>query len=307
MVYRLARPPSNLQLQSPLFGVLPGEIRNTIFEYALRQYEDDKEAYPKGSAWYRPGFTALLKSCSALLRTCELAYKEGQEVFFRDLEVAFWFDHGPPNRVGYRGFETFFGRFPPQVYQSLQKVRFFVTMNWLMYSQDLACILRQPVFRPSQLTITIRHPTLKLSRSAVQVRKLWPRYFIGNPELRVLQVEYETFSHWKEEMMLIIQDFKKIKLRVRKEDKRPCTEETEEREGHLSAEGTELKEWIWEHKNMGPYCGDLCLLGAPRLSGAPCPLGALPPLKYVVVRDTWKFVDTPLSDEETQGHAPSAA
>jgi hypothetical protein len=82
---------TNYQLQSPLFGVLPGEIRNDIFALALMSYEDEAATYPKDSYWYRPGFSAPSKSESALLRTCKAAYAECQKVFFRDSEWAFWF------------------------------------------------------------------------------------------------------------------------------------------------------------------------------------------------------------------------
>jgi hypothetical protein len=84
-------PPSNLQPQSPLFSVIPGEIRNDIFRLALLQDEDKAAAYPENSYWYRPGFTGPLRGNSALLRTCKLAYAEGQKVFLKGLEWAFWF------------------------------------------------------------------------------------------------------------------------------------------------------------------------------------------------------------------------
>lgn len=81
------------QLQCPLFGTLPGEIRNEIFALALVQFSEEEggAAYPKDSYWYRPGFTGPRKSSSSLLRACKLAYVEGQKVFLRELEWAFWF------------------------------------------------------------------------------------------------------------------------------------------------------------------------------------------------------------------------
>jgi hypothetical protein len=86
-------PPTNHQLQSPIFGVLPAELRNEIFALALMPYEVEDEAatYPKDSYWYRPGFSAPLQSNSVLLQTCKAAYAEGRKVFLRDLEWAFWF------------------------------------------------------------------------------------------------------------------------------------------------------------------------------------------------------------------------
>jgi hypothetical protein len=91
MTSSLAFPVSNYQSQSPLFGLLPGEIRNEIFALALLQYEDGAAAYPEDSYWYRPGFTGPRKSYSGLLRTCKLAYAEGRQVFLEQLEWAFWF------------------------------------------------------------------------------------------------------------------------------------------------------------------------------------------------------------------------
>lgn len=79
------------QEQSLLFGGVPGEIRNKIFAYSLVQYEDDAAAYPENSYWYRPGFKGPRKSSSSLLRTCKLAYLEGQKVYLHELEWAFWF------------------------------------------------------------------------------------------------------------------------------------------------------------------------------------------------------------------------
>jgi hypothetical protein len=96
MATNLAFPVNNYQSQSPLFGLLPGEIRNEIFALALLQYEDDAAAYPKDSYWYRPGFAGPRKSCSELLRTCKLAYAEGREVFLDQLEWAFWFGNLAP-------------------------------------------------------------------------------------------------------------------------------------------------------------------------------------------------------------------
>jgi hypothetical protein len=91
MATTLSFQPTNFQLQSPLFGVLPGEIRNEIFAYALMQYEDDAASYPEDSYWYRPGFSGPRKANSALLQTCKAVYAEGQKVFLRELEWAFWF------------------------------------------------------------------------------------------------------------------------------------------------------------------------------------------------------------------------
>ena len=64
--------------------------------------------------------------------------------------------------------------------------------------------------------------------------------------------------------------------------------QTDDMEGHLSAEGTKLEEWKWK--------------GASKLDGEEFPHhGTADKVEYVVVTDTWKFVDTALSAEEMQG------
>ncbi|KAA8626588.1 hypothetical protein PtrSN002B_001376 [Pyrenophora tritici-repentis] len=113
----------------------------------------------------------------------------------------------------------------------------------------------------------------------------WLQFFMGSPGLRVLQVEYETLSRKKEEMMRIVQRNKKWKLPVRREAE---SYQEADMEGHLSAEGTELKEWTWK--------------GTSKLGGEKwAPHGTADKLEYVVVTDTWRFVDTPLSAEEMRG------
>lgn len=94
------------QALSPLFSILPGEIRNKIFAYSLVQYEDDAAAYAEDSYWYRPGFKGPKRSSSSLLQTCKLAYVEGQRVFLEELEWAFWFSMlvtplDPPSALPY--------------------------------------------------------------------------------------------------------------------------------------------------------------------------------------------------------------
>ncbi|KAI4915041.1 hypothetical protein J4E90_005078 [Alternaria incomplexa] len=280
-------PPSNFQPQSPLFYVIPGEIRNEIFQLALMQDEDSAAAYPEDSYWYRPGFSGPLKGSSALLRTCKLAYAEGQKVFLRELEWAFWFNRGPDGRTCTPACERFFRDLTPQAVQSLQKVRLFTQMFWLEEGNQLFYILSIPQFRPTQLTITIRYSDWWFweSNSPLSMEEKWLRYFEGNPGLRVLRVEYETLSWKKAEMMRIIERNKKWKLPVRREGGKF---QKNELEGYLSAENTELKEWTWK--------------GPSKLDGQSwIHHGTEDKVEYVVVTDTWKFVEGELTEKEMEG------
>jgi hypothetical protein len=89
-------------------------------------------------------------------------------------------------------------------------------------------------------------------------------------------VEYETLSWKKEEMMKIVLRNKKWKLKLRRDD------------GHLSAEKTELKEWRWK--------------GTSKLGGQKwAHHGDGDTVEYVVVTDTWRFVEGALPVAKDQG------
>lgn len=64
---------SNKQTQSPLFGLIPGEIRELIFFWALTQHETKHEfrEYPKSL------MNSKHHNILSLLLTCRLAWLEG--------------------------------------------------------------------------------------------------------------------------------------------------------------------------------------------------------------------------------------
>jgi hypothetical protein len=77
-----------VQEQSPLFGVIPAEVRDQIFSYCLAE-QDGKEKITKEEYYYRPDYTHYQCIDTALLRTCRRIYLETrtipvQNVTFRD-------------------------------------------------------------------------------------------------------------------------------------------------------------------------------------------------------------------------------
>ncbi|KAK7459378.1 hypothetical protein Landi51_00970 [Colletotrichum acutatum] len=271
------------QLQCPLFGILPGEIRNEIFALALVQFSEEEggAAYPKDSYWYRPGFTGPRKSSSSLLR----AYR------------------GPAGRTRNHACEKFFSDLTEQRARDLNKVRFFTQMYWLEDGRNLARLFAQPKFRPEVLTITVRYSDWWYweSDEPLRMKEDWLRGFRGPRGLRELRVEYETLVGKREEMMRIVGRNKGWKLVVggsaRRDDGRGWREreredggekgeeEQEEEEGYLSAEGTELVEWTWK--------------GASKLGGQTwAHHGEGETVEYVVVMDTWRFVEGRMSEED---------
>ena len=66
----------NHQQQSPLFSILPKEIRYHIWDYALAAYEDPNRLYPKHLRCNRPGQGGALRIAKELLGTCKAIYLE---------------------------------------------------------------------------------------------------------------------------------------------------------------------------------------------------------------------------------------
>jgi hypothetical protein len=67
---------SDPQTQSPLLTVLPSEIRNSIFEYAVCQTINCSRPVSNTSHTHRPGHEYDAHIDTALLRTCRLIYYE---------------------------------------------------------------------------------------------------------------------------------------------------------------------------------------------------------------------------------------
>ena len=87
----------NSQQDSPLFGWIPKEIRDQIFDLALTAYPGKQRPFKKNAYYYRPGFRyADQKVDTALLRTCRCIYQEAHHVPLQNYEPVEWHGRGPP-------------------------------------------------------------------------------------------------------------------------------------------------------------------------------------------------------------------
>jgi hypothetical protein len=193
-------------------------------------------------------------------------------------------DRGPYGRSGTRSCQRFFDDLDPGAAQALQRVRMFTQMYWLEGGEGLKRIFRSPQFRPTVLTITIRYSDWWFWEEDEPLRmgERWLSGFKGSPGLKQLKVEYETLSWKKEEMMEIILRNKSWKLPILGEQEVDGSEPAEF-DGYLSAEDTVLHEWKWK--------------GPSKLDGQTWQHhGPGETIEYLVVTDTWNFVEGPLSE-----------
>ena len=149
------------QAQSTLFSVLPGEIRDRIFAFALAEFEDKSVTYDSNTCYRRPEYGAPRRSDTALLRTCQRVYEEAFFYPFALAEQILWLTSASrrPRTV------TTIQRLKPSLAlmhklhgdTEMQSVRVFAQLYALEGGSQLSEILNLPHFSPRTMTVTIRH------------------------------------------------------------------------------------------------------------------------------------------------------
>ncbi|KAH6874650.1 hypothetical protein BKA70DRAFT_1350028 [Coprinopsis sp. MPI-PUGE-AT-0042] len=99
----------NAQSASPVFTVLPPELRAEIFSLALASFPDTSSPYQFGSYWYRPGYTAPKRADLSLLLTCKSIYQEAKDLVWQkgggNDDEAFWWGSDKRRPLEYGGRE----------------------------------------------------------------------------------------------------------------------------------------------------------------------------------------------------------
>ncbi|KAL2836804.1 hypothetical protein BJX68DRAFT_259804 [Aspergillus pseudodeflectus] len=162
------------QPTSPLFSTLPPELRHQIFTYTLTQCEDTEPAhvYSRETYWARPGYSAPLKTHTALLRTCKLAYAEGWWMPLAFAEQVFYLtaDERAPPRIGggrieRRAFERFLKnihemharRGMSEMLMHTGPLHIFAQLYMLEPGSALQDLFDIEHFAPRSVTLTLRY------------------------------------------------------------------------------------------------------------------------------------------------------
>ncbi|KAJ9648977.1 hypothetical protein H2199_000890 [Coniosporium tulheliwenetii] len=141
---------SHPQMQSPLFSVLPPEIRNQIFELAVSEYEDTTRPYDPTDDYYRPGHCFPKVINTDLLLTCRRVYYETNAIPMRSATHHIWLGwttmFRDPHRTPLR-----FPSLTRKHQTELNHVHVFAYPNL----PDLSALISRQQFRPKHLTITV--------------------------------------------------------------------------------------------------------------------------------------------------------
>ena len=206
---------ASLQKQSPLFGKIPGELRNRIFELALTEYPGKQKPLQKYTHWCRPGFRyADRKIHTALLRTCQFAHGETHLVLRRIYVHVDWpyLDWPYPER-----FLEPYTTIRRHYYPWMTSLHLFATHNWLYTSrwEDYAEEMEKNGNNFRNVKITTRYsdwayrgpPMLDPKRKGSEQRreaardfhkKSWGRRLVCFKGLAKLELELETIELHRE-------------------------------------------------------------------------------------------------------------
>ena len=149
------------QSQSPLFSVIPPEIRNDIFKYALAEVETEDNQYHPDTCFRRPGYLAPHRTYTDLLRTCKRIYSEAWHLPWAGAEHVFYFawDGRKPQRTV--EVEDVQDKLTvvhdSQGEQEIDHIRIFAQLVYLEDGSRIRDVCNMDNFHPRSVTVTIRH------------------------------------------------------------------------------------------------------------------------------------------------------
>ena len=151
----------NDQSQCPLFSVIPPEIRNDIFRYALAEVETVDDQYDINTCWRRPGYLAPHRTHTDLLRTCKRIYSEAWHLPWAGAEHVFYFawDGRKPERtVELNDMQDILDAvYLSQGEQDIEHIHIFAQLCNLEDGSNFRSVCDLRAFHPRRLTVTIRH------------------------------------------------------------------------------------------------------------------------------------------------------
>ncbi|KAL8707327.1 MAG: hypothetical protein Q9220_007639 [cf. Caloplaca sp. 1 TL-2023] len=148
----------NPQSASPLFSILPPELRNHIFKLALTAYEDPSRRYSQSACYFQPGYTCAHKIDTALLGTCRLIYSETATIPASINEHVSWY-HRPPPGVSKNEIPLDTSPASSIRRRNLRTVHLFAQQYWLEGANGgfAGFTGLWNYAQPSNLIVTIRH------------------------------------------------------------------------------------------------------------------------------------------------------
>ncbi|TFB01747.1 hypothetical protein CCMA1212_006184 [Trichoderma ghanense] len=151
------------QKDSPLFSLLPPEVRSKIFALAVAEYEDVDNPYPIDASW-RPSHCAPRKICLNLLLTCRAVYLEACFLPFESIEQSVWLNRAHSHPMLWAQAMQKINKLLATLEQQLGHAKgeigclhVYATVEAVEQGILLKQVLRSPGLHPRQLVLTISH------------------------------------------------------------------------------------------------------------------------------------------------------
>ncbi|KAK3704886.1 hypothetical protein LTR37_013577 [Vermiconidia calcicola] len=202
------------QDQSPLFSVLPRELRDYIWRLATSPFEDDWHSYEKNEYYYRPGHTARLKTHFELLLACRRVWLEANAFPMLQAEHCFWFYRAAPDARD----TAWMKKLKPMNRENFGHLHMFVQMFAIENLTSSKGQLREKFlkgpavegdFQPRMFTVTIRHTDWWNWESDEPLRfeDSWFQAMLDTGDLRsthIIKLELETLDYKVDNQLMSI-------------------------------------------------------------------------------------------------------
>lgn len=149
--------PTKMQEECPFFKLVPGEVRDRIFQYAVTEHAFRKQEYEKDAHYYRPGFRfADQKIDTALLCTCRRVYQETKHLPSQNHVQVEWCYRAPPSIDRQRPRLSVFATSSPNL-EVLKSLHLFTQQFWLEGWFGGSDTIAKKMPNLQYLKITLRH------------------------------------------------------------------------------------------------------------------------------------------------------
>ena len=190
------------QRQSPLFSLLPSEIREEIFAFVLSSYDDTTRAYDKETYWARPGHYGPRHVSSDLLRTCKRIYTEAWFMPFIYAEHTEYLtmESRRPRTATWddclKVMDTDYEKLQPRF------IRIFAQMWALEPGDQFQRVLDMPHFYPKTITLTIRYTDFWFweSDEPLRIDSQWVNRVQFPESVLRFSIEFESIEQRKNEV-----------------------------------------------------------------------------------------------------------
>lgn len=261
------------QAQSFLLSQLPWEIRDLIYEYVFTDYEDMDNAYALNTLYRRPGFYGPRKSDTALLRTCQVVYRDAwykpwmtaQHTFFLTAD-----DRAPPKTTSISqatSAAALVARLHPDAPQRRKEfanIQVFAQLWQLEPGHQLQEILNIPCFYPRSVTITIRHTDIWYweSDDPILIRAQWVRTCRFPQSVKRILVQVETLERKRQQLYWVMKDMVESWEFLRRDDTVMSPAGDVQFESWASTSIWNGERWVRDEEDTKPEQIALCLATA---------------------------------------------